>query len=43
MPTVSIQEAQDRLSDLVHELSPGDEVVITENGEPIAKLAHLPE
>jgi prevent-host-death family protein len=39
MPTVTIQEAQNRLSDLVHGLTPGDEVVITENGEPVAKLA----
>ena len=39
MPTVTIQEAQARLSDLIHRLSPGDEVVITENDEPVAKLA----
>jgi prevent-host-death family protein len=39
MPTVTIQEAQSRLSDLVHGLTPGDEIVITENGEPVAKLA----
>ena len=39
MPTVTIQEAQNRLSDLVHALTPGDEVVITENGEPVANLA----
>ncbi|MGA2700113.1 MAG: type II toxin-antitoxin system prevent-host-death family antitoxin [Isosphaeraceae bacterium] len=39
MPTVTIQEAQARLSDLIHRLAPGDEVVITENGEPVAKLA----
>jgi len=39
MPTVTIQEAQARLSDLIHRLSPGDEVVITENDEPVAMLA----
>lgn len=39
MPTVTIQEAQNRLSDLVHGLTQGDEIVITENGEPVAKLA----
>ena len=39
MPTVTIQEAQARLSDLIHRLAPGDEVVITENDEPVAKLA----
>jgi antitoxin (DNA-binding transcriptional repressor) of toxin-antitoxin stability system len=39
MPTVTVQEAQSQLSDLIHRLAPGDEVVITENGEPVAKLA----
>ena len=39
MPTVTIQDAQARLSDLIHRLAPGDEVVITENDEPVAKLA----
>jgi len=39
MPTVTIQEAQAQLLDLIHRLAPGDEVVITENDEPIAKLA----
>jgi antitoxin (DNA-binding transcriptional repressor) of toxin-antitoxin stability system len=39
MATVSIQEAQAKLSDLIHQLSPGEEVVITENSEPVAKLA----
>jgi prevent-host-death family protein len=39
MSTVTIQEAQARLSDLIHRLAPGDEVVITENDEPVAKIA----
>ena len=39
MPTVTIHEAQARLLDLIHRLAPGDEVVITENDEPVAKLA----
>jgi prevent-host-death family protein len=39
MPTVTIQEAQNRLSDLIRRLAPGDEIVITESGEPVAKLA----
>ena len=34
MATVTIQEAQARLSDLIHQLSPGEEVVITENNQP---------
>ncbi len=38
MATVSIQEAQAKLADLIHTLSPGDELVITENNQPVAKL-----
>ena len=39
MATVTIQEAQAKLPDLIHKLMPGDEVVITENNQPVAKLA----
>lgn len=38
MTTVTIQEAQSQLSDLIHRLSPGKEVVITENSRPVATL-----
>lgn len=38
MATVSIQEAQAKLPDLIHRLMPGDELVITENNLPVAKL-----
>jgi prevent-host-death family protein len=38
MATVTIQEAQAKLPDLIHKLLPGDEVVITENNQPVAKL-----
>ena len=38
MATVTIQEAQAKLPDLIHNLSPGDEVVITENNQPVARL-----
>ena len=38
MTTISIQDAQASLSDLIHGLTPGDEVVITENNQPVAKL-----
>ena len=38
MATVTIQEAQAKLPDLIHQLKPGDEVVITENNQPVAKL-----
>jgi antitoxin (DNA-binding transcriptional repressor) of toxin-antitoxin stability system len=39
MVTVTIQEAQAQLLDLIHRLHDGDEVIITENDQPIAKLA----
>ena len=38
MSTISVQEAQNNLSELIHKLKPGDEVVITENNQPIARL-----
>lgn len=38
MSTVSIQEAQAQLSNLIHRLNPGDEMVITENDQPVARL-----
>jgi antitoxin (DNA-binding transcriptional repressor) of toxin-antitoxin stability system len=38
MTNVTIQEAQAKLPDLIHGLQPGDEVVITENDQPVAKL-----
>lgn len=42
MTTVTIQEAQATLMDLIHQLPPGDEVVITENSQPVAKLVASP-
>jgi prevent-host-death family protein len=38
MPTVTIEEARNKLSELIHRLTPGDEVVITENDQPVARL-----
>ena len=38
MATVTIQEAQASLSELIHRLAPGEEVVITENNRPVARL-----
>jgi|SRR5579864_2733546 len=38
MSTVTIQEAQARLSELIHGLAPGDLVVITENNQPVARV-----
>jgi len=36
--TISIQEAQSQLPELVHRLAPGEEVIITENNRPIARI-----
>jgi antitoxin (DNA-binding transcriptional repressor) of toxin-antitoxin stability system len=36
--TITIDEAQATLKDLIHQLAPGEEVVITENHQPVAKL-----
>jgi prevent-host-death family protein len=38
MATVTIQEAQAKLPDLIRKLLPGDELVITDNNQPVAKL-----
>lgn len=42
MAIVTIQEAQARLPDLIHKLTSGEEVVITENSVPVAKLIGEP-
>jgi prevent-host-death family protein len=36
--TITVDEAQAKLKDLIHQLSPGDEIIITENAQPVAKL-----
>lgn len=38
MTTISLAEAQSKLGELIHQLVPGDEVVITENNQPVARL-----
>jgi len=42
MTTVTIQEAQSRLTDLIHRLSSGEEIVITENDQPVARFVPTP-
>lgn len=42
MTTVTLQEAQARLAELIHGLAPGEEIVITDNGQPLAKLVATP-
>ncbi len=44
MAMVTIQEAQAQLLDLIHNLAPGEEVVITENDLAVARLvSELPK
>jgi antitoxin (DNA-binding transcriptional repressor) of toxin-antitoxin stability system len=38
MSTVTIEEAQARLVELIGRLTPGEEIVITKNQQPVAKL-----
>lgn len=41
MATVTIEEAKASLVDLIHQLQPDEEVVITENNQPVARLIPL--
>jgi prevent-host-death family protein len=38
MPTVTIEDAQAHLKELIERLAPGEEVVITQNNQAVAKL-----
>ena len=40
--TVSVDEAQEKLQDLLAEALAGNEVVITEHGKPVARLVPVP-
>ena len=39
--TVSVDEAQNKLQDLLAQALAGDEVIITEHGTPVARLVPL--
>src|SRR5262245_2101442 len=42
--TISVDEAQARLKELIRQLNPGDEVIITDHQQPVAKLvSELPK
>ena len=43
MSTITLQEAQANLAELVHHLAPGEEVTITENDRPVARLIPVPK
>ena len=36
--TITLEEAQAHLAELISKLAPGEEVVITENQQPVARL-----
>ncbi len=38
MTTVTIQEAESRLLDLIKQLAPGEELLITDHGQPLASM-----
>jgi prevent-host-death family protein len=40
--TITVDEAQAKLKDLIHQLAAGDEIIITENAKPVAKLVSEP-
>ncbi len=40
--TITVEEAQVKLKELIHQLAPGEEVIITENHLPVAKLVSEP-
>jgi prevent-host-death family protein len=42
MPTITIEEAQAKLPELVDQLAPGEEIVITRDARPVAKLVGQP-
>jgi len=42
MNAVTLEQAQAQLPDLIHKLAPGEEIVITENNQPVAKLVSEP-
>ena len=43
LTSITIDEAQASLKDLIHKLNPGQELIITENEQPIAKLISEPQ
>jgi prevent-host-death family protein len=38
MPTVTIEDAQARLAELIERLHPGEEIIITRDRRPVARL-----
>jgi prevent-host-death family protein len=43
MASVTIEEAMNRLDDLIEQAVPGEALVITQNDRPVAELIRLPD
>jgi antitoxin (DNA-binding transcriptional repressor) of toxin-antitoxin stability system len=41
--TVTLEEAQKSLPELIAGLKPGDEIVITQNAQPVAQVVPVPQ
>jgi antitoxin (DNA-binding transcriptional repressor) of toxin-antitoxin stability system len=41
MPTVTLQEAQARLPELLYQLQPGEQIIIADQGRPLAQVKKL--
>jgi prevent-host-death family protein len=42
MPTMTVEEAQARLPEIIERLAPGEEIVLTRNARPVARLIAQP-
>ena len=42
MTTITLQDAQAQLAELIHQLTPGDAITITETETPVAQLVRIP-
>lgn len=40
--TITVEEAQVKLKEIIHRMIPGEELVITENQQPVARLLSEP-
>jgi len=43
LPTMSIEEVQATLPEIIRKLGPGEEVLITQDDQPVAKLVSQPK
>ena len=42
LATITVEEAQVNLKDLIHQVAAGQEIIITENQQPVAMLVSAP-